>query len=106
MAKQNCWEFKQCGREPGGAKVGEFGVCPAAADASYDGLNRGKNAGRMCWAATGTFCMGKVQGTFAQKQATCLLCDFMKHVKEDEGVTFIMHKSAKRWLDRLKIPLS
>lgn len=37
--RQNCWEFKNCGRHPGGTKVTEFGVCPAAVDTSYDGLN-------------------------------------------------------------------
>ena len=32
----NCWEVKQCGRQPGGPKAGEFGVCPAAtASGSY-----------------------------------------------------------------------
>lgn len=36
--RQNCWEFKKCGREPGGAKASELGVCPAATDASSDGL--------------------------------------------------------------------
>jgi hypothetical protein len=25
----NCWEFKNCGREIGGIKVKEMGVCPA-----------------------------------------------------------------------------
>ncbi len=104
MAKQNCWEFKQCGREPGGAKVGELGICPATTDASYDGLNGGKNAGRICWAATGTFCAGKVQGTFAEKQVSCQICDLFKKVKEEEGLTFIMFKSGKKWFDRLHLP--
>jgi hypothetical protein len=84
MGKINCWEFKNCGREPGGAKVEELGVCPAVTDASYDGLNEGKNAGRICWAAAGTFCGGKIQGTFAEKQISCMICDFLKKVTEEE----------------------
>jgi len=24
----NCWEFKKCGREPGGEKASELGICP------------------------------------------------------------------------------
>jgi hypothetical protein len=28
--KLNCWEVKKCGREPGGVKVKELGVCPAS----------------------------------------------------------------------------
>ncbi len=60
--KLNCWEYMKCGREPGGEKADELGICPAAADSSFDGLNRGKNAGRICWAVAGTFCSGETQG--------------------------------------------
>lgn len=84
--KLNCWEFKKCGREPGGAKVVELGICPATVDFSSEGLNGGKNAGRICWAVAGTFCGGKVQGSFAQKRMSCLNCDFFKHVKDEEGL--------------------
>jgi hypothetical protein len=73
--KQNCWEFKKCGREPGGARVEEFGICPATTDTSSDGINGGENAGRICWAIVGTFCGGKVQGSFAQKRLS-LCCHF------------------------------
>lgn len=86
--KQNCWEFKNCGRNPGGAKVAEMGVCPAASTASSNGLNGGSNAGRICWAIAGTFCGGKVQGSFADKQASCLGCEFFKSVKGEEGSVF------------------
>ena len=85
MPRQNCWEIKHCGREPGGVKVAELGTCPAATDTSTHGLNGGKNGGRICWAVTGTFCGGVVQGTFAQKQLSCMSCDFFKQVKEEEG---------------------
>jgi hypothetical protein len=36
----------KCGREPGGEKSEELGVCRAAVEGSYDGNNFGKNAGR------------------------------------------------------------
>ncbi|MBI5361279.1 MAG: hypothetical protein HZA48_11940 [Planctomycetes bacterium] len=97
MAKQNCWEFKKCGREPGGAKVSELGVCPATTDASADGLNGGKNGGRICWAIAGTLCGGKVQGTFPQKHISCLICDFFKKTKEDEGAAFLMLKPGQEY---------
>jgi hypothetical protein len=29
MVKENCREYMSCGREPGGARVHEYGVCPA-----------------------------------------------------------------------------
>ena len=69
-APKNCWEFKKCGREKSGSKVVEMGICPAYPD-----------HGRDCWMAAGTFCGGKVQGTFAEKRGTCMTCDWYKTVK-------------------------
>lgn len=86
--KLNCWEVKKCGREAGGSKVAELGTCPAAECASCDGLNGGKNAGRICWALTGTLCGGKIQGSFAQKQLNCLACEVYKMVHSEEGAAF------------------
>ena len=70
MKAKNCWEFKECGREEGGNKINDLGVCPASPD-------RGKD----CWKIAGTFCGGKVQGTFAQKKGSCMACDWYKHIK-------------------------
>ena len=81
--RPNCWEVKLCGRQPSGEKVGELGICPATTDKSCDGINEGRNGGRICWAISGTFCGGKIQGTYAQKQSSCLACDFMQSVKKD-----------------------
>jgi hypothetical protein len=89
MEKTNCWEFKKCGREPGGSKVGELGVCIAATDETQDGRNCGTNAGRVCWALVGTLCGGQVQGTFAIKIGNCLKCEFYKTVKEQEKTDFL-----------------
>ncbi|MEE8402665.1 MAG: hypothetical protein V3R93_02820 [Candidatus Hydrothermarchaeaceae archaeon] len=88
--KQNCWEFKECGREPEGAKVAELGVCPATIDTFANGLNGGKNAGRLCWATAGTHCGGKAQGTIAQKLANCTACDIYKTVEGEESDQFIL----------------
>jgi hypothetical protein len=60
--KLNCWEFKKCGREAGGAKAKELGVCPATEDEKLNTVHGGKNAGRSCWVLAGTMCGGKVQG--------------------------------------------
>ncbi|OGI02646.1 MAG: hypothetical protein A2Y25_03140 [Candidatus Melainabacteria bacterium GWF2_37_15] len=86
--KLNCWEFKNCGRQPGGAKVSEFGVCPAATDKSCDGTNNGRKAGRVCWSVAGTLCGGKVQGSNIQKVGNCLKCDFYKIVRQEENKNF------------------
>ncbi|MBI5543254.1 MAG: hypothetical protein HY901_05160 [Deltaproteobacteria bacterium] len=64
-----CWEVKKCGREQGGAKAAELGVCPAFPD-----------HGRDCWMAAGTLCGGEVQGTFAEKLGSCQACEFYKKV--------------------------
>lgn len=84
--RQNCWEYMKCGRQPEGDKVAELGICPAASDTSYDGINSGKCGGRICWAVAGTFCEGRAQGTFADKRRTCLNCDFYKLVQQQEGM--------------------
>jgi tRNA A-37 threonylcarbamoyl transferase component Bud32 len=88
MAKegQNCWEYMKCGRQPEGDKVAELGICCAATDTSYEGINSGKCGGRICWAVAGTFCGGRAQGSFADKRGTCLNCDFYKMVQEEEGI--------------------
>lgn len=62
----NCWEAKKCGREAGGLKVVELGICPAYT----------QQAGEACWLVAGTFCGGTVQGTFAEKEKNCMNCDF------------------------------
>jgi hypothetical protein len=85
MSNQNCWEFMKCGRESEGVKIEEFGICPAATEEKVDGTNNGKNGGRACWAIAGTFCKGKVQGTFTSKFAGCIKCDFFKLVISEEG---------------------
>ena len=86
--KQNCWGFKKCGREYGGTKSQELGVCPASVEEKADGVNCGKNGGRVCWALTGTMCGGTIQGEFAKKQTSCMSCDFFKKVQKEEGVNF------------------
>jgi hypothetical protein len=88
VMKKNCWEVMGCGREPGGRKAGQLGVCPAATDERLGGLHGGKNAGRACWVVAGTFCEGTVQGTFAQKYQDCRLCSFFRQVKKEEGADY------------------
>ena len=81
----NCWDFKKCGRQPGGCRVSELGVCTASTDAKANGLNGGRNGGRICWALTGTLCGGKVQGTFAAKLSNCMECEFYRLVQTEQG---------------------
>ena len=62
-----CWEFKKCGREAGGAKVRELGICPVYPDKGND-----------CARVAGTLCGGQVQGSFAMKLVNCMQCDYFK----------------------------
>ena len=55
-----CWEYMQCGRDVNGELK-----CPAY-----------PHFGQVCWAVAGTFCAGKIQGTFAQKINDCRKCKF------------------------------
>ncbi len=71
--KQNCWEFNNCGRGPGGEKTAESGVCEVVANTTYSGINSGLDAGRYCWKATN--CSNP--------------CDFVKLVQQEEGVNFV-----------------
>jgi hypothetical protein len=64
--EQNCWEYMKCGRDTDASTK-----CPAF-----------PHFGRVCWVVAGTFCEGKVQGTFAQKYENCGKCDFYQTVKK------------------------
>ncbi|MDA8432814.1 MAG: hypothetical protein M0Z60_07610 [Nitrospiraceae bacterium] len=88
--KLNCWEFKKCGREPGGAHAADLGVCPATQERRLDGIHEGSHGGRSCWVLAGTLCKGEVQGTFAQKYKNCEVCDFYKLVKSEEFPKFML----------------
>lgn len=66
-----CWEYMKCGRDKDSSLK-----CP-----SYP------NFGRVCWAVAGTFCEGKVQGTFAQKHENCKKCEFYKKIRSSEKQT-------------------
>jgi hypothetical protein len=57
----------KCGREFGGLKAYEMGVCQAY-----------PNDGKQCATVAGTLCGGKVQGTYAMKIFDCVKCAFYK----------------------------
>mgnify|MGYP007099660181 CR=1 FL=1 len=84
--KANCWEFTKCGREPGGVNVEEFGVCLTSIHTQFNGINGGKNGGRVCWAISGTLCNGNVQGSMEEKQRYCMACSFYKKLLEEVNV--------------------
>ena len=86
MSKINCWEFKKCGRQPGGNKVKELGICPASTETRVNGIHGGKNGGRCCWAVLATNCSGGnvTETRFSQKLKECINCEFYKVTFKEE----------------------
>jgi len=68
----------KCGREPGGEKVTELGICRAADEEFFNGINGGKNGGRICFAVAGTFSNDVVQCSCTEKLASCKDCIFFE----------------------------
>lgn len=71
MKHIRCWEYKKCGRQPGGASAGQQGICPGATFVQTE-----------CWLLAGTLCDGEVQGTYAQKYESCIICDYYNRMQE------------------------
>ncbi len=82
--KVNCWEYFKCGREPGGAKCGERGICGVAGAFELEGVNRGTAGGRVCWAVTES---GSAEAR-ADKFCRCIGCVFFRRVVAEEGRAF------------------
>ncbi|MBF0465037.1 MAG: hypothetical protein HQK88_06475 [Nitrospirae bacterium] len=82
IRKLNCWEFHNCGREPGGKHVERFGLCPVATATSFNGLHGGINAGRACWAILPS--IGKKKESYAAKIRRCTECEFHQLVIKEE----------------------
>jgi hypothetical protein len=86
--KLNCWEYKKCGREPGGLNARTLGVCLSATNTSMNKINGGINGGRVCWLVAGTY--GKSRAELADciaidTTSSCYQCDFHSQVLSEEG---------------------
>jgi len=88
VTKLNCWEFKKCGRQPGGIHEHDLGRCCATMEERLDGVHDGVTAGRACWVVAGTSCTGEPQGIFARKINKCETCDFFMKVHDEECSSF------------------
>ncbi|MDP6544979.1 MAG: hypothetical protein QGH60_13395 [Phycisphaerae bacterium] len=86
MKRRNCWEFMDCGREPGGKRTGLLGVCPAAIHIESDGINHGQAAGRFCWPVEETLFPANGE----EKVKRCHACPFFQEVKRQEGESFVL----------------
>jgi hypothetical protein len=75
---------------------GELGGCPAATAVAADGVNGGKNGGRVCWAIAGTLCGGRVRGTAAAKLQCCLTCGFAQVVLSEENADIDIERDIRK----------
>lgn len=66
----NCWDYMKCNRDRDNSDK-----CPAY-----------PHFGRICWSVAGTFCQGKVRGTFAQKLEDCRSCRFYQRIQTGSGL--------------------
>jgi len=82
-SKLNCWEFMNCGMEPGGIFSEIHGVCPVAQMMKYDGANGGRGGGRVCWMiknkASGDSC-----NICRHHRQSCIHCEFYRRVHSEE----------------------
>ena len=87
----NCWEFKQCGREPGGFNTSELGVCPVSTYEQVSGVHSGKNGGRCCWIFYGAFSCGAGDPkTFDEHIETCNQCTFYMLLHKSEEMLVVL----------------
>jgi len=78
---------------------GKYGICPASTEKKLNGMNDGKNAGRICWVVTGTMCKDRIQGSYDFKFNKCVSCSFYKLVKDEEGNNFVDSDALLRKLE-------
>lgn len=91
---KNCWEYMGCFRKPGDNQVSESGKCPVPMEKKFDGVNRGKNAGRFCWAVPKASDQDKTQEEHAVRFFSCCMkCPFYREVERQEGRYFILSES-------------
>jgi signal transduction histidine kinase len=88
--KLNCWEYNKCRRGSSSKDP-----CSAAVDKTSNGVNHGKNAGRICWTLPDTPCFNRPMGRFDEKRNICLSCEFFLLVKKEEGILFQFFKVAQ-----------
>jgi signal transduction histidine kinase len=88
--KLNCWDYLRCNHGPSSKDP-----CPAFVDHTSDGVNNGKNAGRICWSVPDTLCFDKPMGQFDEKRDICFSCGFFQLVKQEEGNLFQLFKIAQ-----------
>ena len=84
----NCWEYRNCGMEPGGIFSEIYGTCPVALNMKFDGVNGGRGAGRICWKVMNRI-SSKDPFICRHNRQSCIHCDFYRRVNSEEESTVI-----------------
>ncbi len=79
-----CWEFMKCGREGGGSRASELGICPAWPD-----------HGHACSLVAGHLCRGLVRELHGRDMDSCQDCEFYQRTQVTQHSGFL----AQRLLD-------
>lgn len=79
----NCWEFNNCGMEPGGIFAKIHGPCPVPQLMKYDGVNGGRGAGRTCWTLMNSTSF-KSPFVCRNSRLSCFQCRFYQRVQAEE----------------------
>ncbi|MEO5356363.1 MAG: hypothetical protein H7844_03575 [Nitrospirae bacterium YQR-1] len=98
--KLNCWEFHNCGRQPGGVNEEKWGLCPVTTATSFNGLHGGTNAGRACWAVLPS--IGDKKESYAAKIRRCTKCEFHQLVIREEEKYHSAVKHLKKYKEEVK----
>jgi hypothetical protein len=83
--KINCWEFRNCGMEPGGIISKIYGECPVPKMMKRDGVNGGKGAGRDCWTIMHASASGNGPFICRNSRISCILCEFYHRVQGEKA---------------------
>ena len=81
--KINCWEYRNCGLEPGGIFAEIHGTCPVPEAMRYDGVNGGRGAGRACWTVMNSG-SGNEPFVCRNRRQSCFHCEFYLRVHSEE----------------------
>ncbi|MFW3145826.1 MAG: two-CW domain-containing protein [Thermoplasmatota archaeon] len=84
MMGENCWEIKRCGREPGGERASDLGICPASRNSELDCMNSGECAGRACWRIKEPIMGGTLLPHWSDPDRDCLVCPVLVKVRNEE----------------------
>lgn len=92
--KINCWEFRNCGMEPGGIFAEIYGPCPVPRMMKHDGVNGGRGAGRNCWTIMNSTTQ-KSPNIYRNNRLSCYHCPFFKRVQSEEGLKVTIDTTGK-----------